>query len=128
MEGANMAGFTLVGVPSSAGTHGIGQEQAPLQFRRAWLVDRLIAARIEIIDDGDLPLALYRTRSPDRHQQNLGQVVTVAQRVAGKVDHVVAAGRVPVVLGGALSPSAWSPGCSVTSRELAWCTLTATPT
>ena len=95
-----MAGFTLVGVPSSAGTHGIGQEQAPLQFRRAGLVERLIAASIEIIDDGDLPLALYRPRSPDRHQQNLGQVVTVAQRVAGKVDHVVAAGRVPVVLGG----------------------------
>jgi len=95
-----MAGFTLVGVPSSAGTHGIGQEQAPLQFRRAGLVDRLIAAGIEIIDDGDLPLALYRPRSPDRHQQNLGQVVTVAQRAAGKVDHVVAAGRVPVVLGG----------------------------
>ena len=95
-----MAGFTLVGVPSSAGTHGIGQEQAPLQFRRAGLVDRLIAAGIEIIDDGDLPLALYRPRSPDRHQQNLGQVVAVAQRVAGKVDHVVAAGQVPVVLGG----------------------------
>jgi arginase len=57
MEGANMAGFTLVGVPSSAGTHGIGQEQAPLQFRRAGLVERLIAAGIEITDDGDLPLA-----------------------------------------------------------------------
>jgi arginase len=94
-----MAGLTLVGVPSSAGTHGIGQEQAPLQFRRAGLVDRLIAAGIEIIDDADLPLALYRPRSPDRHQQNLRQVVAVAQRVADKVDHVVAAGRVPVVLG-----------------------------
>jgi len=95
-----MTGFTLIGVPSSAGTHGIGQEQAPLQLRRAGLVERLLAAGIEIIDDGDLPLALYRTRSPDRHQQNLDQVVTVAQRVAGKVEHLVAGGRVPIVLGG----------------------------
>jgi arginase len=95
-----MARFTLIGVPSSAGTHGIGQEQAPLQLRRAGLVDRLLAAGVEIVDDGDLPMALYQTRSPDPHQQNLDQVVRVAQRVADRVDHIVASGRVPVVLGG----------------------------
>jgi arginase len=95
-----MTGFTLIGVPSSAGAHGIGQEQAPLQLRRAGLAERLLAAGIEITDEGDLPLALYRTPSPDRHQQNLDQVVTVAQRVAGKVEHIVAGGRVPIVLGG----------------------------
>ncbi len=95
-----MISVTLIGVPSSAGTHGIGQEQAPLQLRRAGLVNRLLAAGVEMVDDGDLPLALYRTGSPDRHQQNLDQVVRVAQQVADRVDRVVASGRVPVVLGG----------------------------
>jgi arginase len=95
-----MTGFTLIGVPSSAGTHGIGQEQAPLQLRRAGLMDRLLAAGVTIADDGDLPMALYRTGSPDRYQQNLEQVVKVARRVADRVDDVVAGGRTPVVLGG----------------------------
>lgn len=95
-----MAALTLIGVPSSAGTHGIGQEQAPLQLRRAGLVDRLHAAGVEIVDDGDLPMALYRPGSQDRHQQNLDQVIRVAQRVADRVEQVVASGRVPVVLGG----------------------------
>jgi len=43
---------TLIGVPSSAGSHGIGQEQAPVQLRRSGLVERLLAAGIEVIDEG----------------------------------------------------------------------------
>jgi arginase family enzyme len=39
-----MASFTLIGVPTSAGTHDIGQEQTPMELRRAGLIDRLVAA------------------------------------------------------------------------------------
>lgn len=95
-----MVGLTLIGVPSSAGTHGIGQEKAPMQLRRAGLVDRLASAGIDVIDDGDLPLALYRPGSVDRHQQNLPQVAAVAERVADRVERVAASGRRPLVLGG----------------------------
>lgn len=92
--------YTLIGVPSSAGAHGIGQEQAPMQLRRRGLPGRLRAAGLHLADDGDLPLALYRPGSPDKRQQNLDQVVAVAQRVAERVAAVVAGGRIPIVLGG----------------------------
>jgi arginase len=95
-----MTRFTLIGVPSSAGTHGVGQEKAPMQLRRAGLVERLLGIGLDLVDDGDLPLMLYRSRSPDRRQQNLDRVVTVAARVADRVAQTVAAGRVPLVLGG----------------------------
>jgi arginase len=99
-QGGKVVRFTLIGVPSSAGTHGVGLEKAPLQLRRAGLVDRLLDAGLDVVDDGDLPLALYRPRSPDRTQQNLDQVVAVAGRVADRVAHTVATGRIPLVLGG----------------------------
>jgi arginase len=95
-----MTGFTLIGAPSSAGTHGVGQEQAPMQLRRAGLLERLLDAGLDVVDDGDLPLMLYRRRSGDRRQQNLDRVVTMAGRVADRVVRTVAAGRVPLVLGG----------------------------
>ncbi len=84
--------FTLFGVPTSAGTHGIGLDKAPLQLRRAGLVDRLLDAGVDVVDDGDLPLALHRSGSPDRRQQNLDLVVTVVQRVADRVEQVARAG------------------------------------
>lgn len=95
-----MMKFTLFGVPTSAGTHGIGQDKAPMQLRRAGLVDRLSEAGVDIEDDGDLPLALYRSGSQDRLQQNLDLVTTVARRVADRIEQVARRGRVPVVLGG----------------------------
>jgi hypothetical protein len=64
-----MTRFTLIGVPSSAGTHGVGQEKAPMQLRRAGLVERLLGIGLDLVDDGDLPLMLYRSRGPDRQQQ-----------------------------------------------------------
>jgi arginase len=95
-----MARFTLLGVPSSAGTHGVGLEKAPMQLRRAGLVERLAAAGVDVVDDGDLPLVRYRPRSPDPRRQNLDQVVAVAGRVADRVAQVAAGGRLPLVLGG----------------------------
>lgn len=92
--------FTLIGVPTSAGTHGVGQEKAPMQLRRADLVDQLLEAGLDLADDGDLPLALYRSGSPDRCQQNLGLVVTVARQVADRVEQAARRGRVPIVVGG----------------------------
>jgi len=92
--------LTLIGVPSSAGAHSVGQEKAPYHLRRAGFPEALETAGFRVHDRGDLPLALFRAGSPDRRQQNLGQVVRVAGRVADEVAAASARGSTPVVLGG----------------------------
>ena len=90
----------LIGVPTSAGAHGVGQEKAPQVLRRAGLVTGLESSGIEVTDFGDLPLALYQPRSADRKQQNLARVVEVATRVADRVDEALQRQLTPVVIGG----------------------------
>jgi len=90
----------LIGVPSSAGAHGVGQEKAPQALRRAGLVTGMESSGIEVVDFGDLPLALYQPRSANRKQQNLARVVDVARRVAERVDEVLKQQLTPVVIGG----------------------------
>jgi arginase len=90
----------LLGVPTSAGTHGPGQERAPWALRRAGLARRLEAAGIAVHDEGDLPLAMYRAAVPDPRRRDLDGVVTVARRVAGKVQELLGRGLTPLVLGG----------------------------
>jgi arginase len=70
----------LIGVPTSAGTHGPGQERAPFAPRRAGLVPGLEAAGIVVHDEGDLPLDMYRAAVPDPRQRDLDGVVRVADR------------------------------------------------
>lgn len=69
-------------------------------MRRAGLVTGLESSGIEVVDFGDLPLALYQPRSANRKQQNLAQVVDVARRVAERVDEVLKQQLKPVVIGG----------------------------
>ncbi len=96
-----MAGpLALVGVPTSAGTHGPGQEKAPGALRAAGLVGALEAAGVEVHDEGDLPVALYRAAVADPRQRDLDGVVEVAGRVADRVAEVLDRGRTPLVLGG----------------------------
>jgi arginase len=90
----------LIGVPTSAGTHGPGQERAPWALRRAGLVQGLEAAGVVVHDEGDLPLAMYRAAVPDPRQRDLEGVVGVAGRVAGRVAEVLGRGLRPLVLGG----------------------------
>jgi arginase len=52
--------LALLGVPTSAGTHGPGQEKAPGALRAAGLAGALAAAGVEVHDEGDLPVAMYR--------------------------------------------------------------------
>jgi len=113
----------LIGVPSSAGAHGVGQEKAPQALRRAGLVTFMQRSGIEVIDFGDLPLALYQPRSANRKQQNLLGVVDVGRRVADRVDEVLQQHLTPVVIGGdcTITLVSWQ-AIFATSRTLAWCT------
>jgi arginase len=95
-----MPRIALIGVPTSAGTHGPGQEKAPEALRRAGLVRRLEAAGVTVHDQGDLPLARYRAAATDPRQRNLEGVVAVAARVADQVAGVLGRGMTPLVVGG----------------------------
>ncbi len=53
-----MTRYGLIGVPSSAGAHGPGQEKAPSALRKAELLGALREAGLEVDDLGDLPLAV----------------------------------------------------------------------
>jgi arginase len=90
----------IVGVPTSAGTHGPGQERAPQALRRAGLARGLEAAGITVHDEGDLPLARYRAAVADPRRRDLEGVVAVAGRVADRVAEVLGRGMTPLVLGG----------------------------
>jgi len=91
---------SILGVPTTAGSHNPGQEKAPAAWRAAGLVDGLRAAGLDVEDRGDLPVARFRPVKPVGGLRDLERVVAVAQQVAGEVAAIRADGRLPLVLGG----------------------------
>ncbi|MCU7826370.1 arginase family protein [Kitasatospora sp. DSM 101779] len=92
--------IALLGVPSCAGTHGPGQEQAPAAVRAAGLVDGLRGAGLAVRDHGDLPAVPFRTDPDHRDRQNLALVADVARSVADRLGALLAEGALPLVIGG----------------------------
>jgi arginase len=90
----------LIGVPSSAGAFAPGQEQAPRALRDAGLVAALGAIGLAAVDHGDTPVWRWRPDRANPFAQNLDAVVATVQETATKVRAVLAAGQVPLVLGG----------------------------
>jgi arginase len=90
----------LIGVPSSAGAHGPGQEKAPSALRNAGLLGALREAGLEVEDLGDLPVTRFQPDPANRKRQSRAQVVTVARQVADRVAAAVERDLVPLVLGG----------------------------
>jgi arginase family enzyme len=60
---------SILGVPSSAGSHNPGQEKAPAAWRAAGLADGLRQAGLDVEDPGDLPAAPFR---PGRRSTGCG--------------------------------------------------------
>lgn len=87
----------LVGVPTSAGAYGVGQELAPQALRDCGLVDSI---EVELIDAGDLPNTPFRPDSVNRRSQNLASVVSVASNVRELIGEALDDGDVPLVIGG----------------------------
>jgi arginase len=92
--------IAIIGVPSSAGAHHVGQERAPQLFRQTGIVERLLLSQFEVVDLGDLPQVSYRVDPQDPKRQNLDLVSDVAQRVADQVSKAVQVQAKPIVLGG----------------------------
>jgi len=91
---------SLLGVPTSAGTHGPGLEKAPAHVRAAGLVQRLRDAGVTVDDLGDLPEVRFRPDPSSRTAQSLAAVVAVASEVAARVEGIVRGGGFPFVVGG----------------------------
>src|ERR1700736_5641999 len=92
--------FGLIGVPSSAGAHGPGQEKAPSALRQAGLLGALREAGLEVEDLGGLPVARFTPDGANRKRQSQSRVVKVARQVAESVARAVELELVPLVLGG----------------------------
>jgi len=92
--------FGLIGVPSSAGAHGPGQEKAPAALRQAGMLGALREAGLEVEDLGDLPVARFAPDRDNRKRQSQSRVVKVARQVADAVARAVERELVPLVLGG----------------------------
>src|ERR1700682_961873 len=90
----------LIGVPSSAGAHGPGQEKAPVALRKAGLLGALREAGIEVEDLGDLPVTRFQPDPANRKRQSRSGVIKVARQVADQVATAVERELVPLVLGG----------------------------
>lgn len=90
----------LIGVPSSAGAHGPGQEKAPAALRQAGLLGALREAGLTVEDLGDLPVTRFKPDPSNRKRQSRPQVIKVAREVADRVAAAVERDLVPLVLGG----------------------------
>jgi arginase len=90
----------LIGVPSSAGAHGPGQEKAPSALREAGLLGALREAGLQVEDLGDLPVARFTPDGANRKRQSRSRVIKVAGQVAEVVARAVERDLIPIVLGG----------------------------
>src|SRR2546421_5369641 len=92
--------ISVLGVPTSAGSHNPGQEKAPAAWREAGLVGGLRAAGLDVEDRGDLPAEPFRPVEPVDGLRDADRVAALARKVAAEVAAIRAAGRRPLVLGG----------------------------
>jgi arginase len=92
--------LALIGVPSSAAAHRVGQDTAPARLRAAGLVEQLQAADLEVHDCGDLPAARFHPDPSHPEAQSLQRVRSVATGVKDQVQRAVRSGFLPLVIGG----------------------------
>lgn len=91
--------WVVLGVPTSAGTHHAGMEQAPRRLREAGLVDRL-RIRGPVTDAGDLPLSPYRPQGIGCPYRDGDRVAQINHRVAARVANLGSGDGPLLILGG----------------------------
>jgi arginase len=92
--------ISIVGVPSSAASYAAGQDLAPAALRSAGLPAKLVAAGLEVRDEGDLPVQVW---TPDREHplaQNAGPAAASLRELGDRLGPVLARGDFALVLGG----------------------------
>lgn len=92
--------IALIGAPSSAGAYAPGQERAPAALRSVGLIDQLQALGVEVRDRGDVPGFRWSVDRNSPRAMNANAVAEVASATANLVAEAIAAGDIPLVLGG----------------------------
>lgn len=92
--------IALIGVPTSAGAHGPGQEKAPSALRAAGLVEKLQGAGYEVTDLGDSPQQLYNQDEEHPRARNAEAVLAALTALKPQVEHATKSGALPLILGG----------------------------
>jgi len=90
----------LIGVPTSAGSHGPGAERAPAALRAAGFASHLEAAGFEVADHGDTPTFLYQPDEEHPRARNTATVVQALGALRAKVELAVKSGALLLILGG----------------------------
>jgi arginase len=96
----NMNAISIVGVPSSAGSYAAGQDQAPTALRSAGLIDALSASGLQVQDEGDLPVQIWRPDRRNPRAQNAGQVTESIRELIERLTPLLRRGDTLLVLGG----------------------------
>jgi arginase len=104
--------LAVIGVPCSAGAHHGGLERGPGALRAAGLPDRLRQAGWQVADTGDLTPRVFTTDPAHPRARNRDAVVQACRDVASATSQAIAAGRIPVLVGG---------DCSITAGAVAGC-------
>jgi arginase family enzyme len=81
-------------------------------LRAAGLPDRLRQAGWEVSDAGDLTPQVFTADAAHPRARNRDAVVRACRDVAGAISQAIAAGRIPVLVGG---------NCSITAGAVAGC-------
>jgi arginase len=92
--------YTVLGAPTTAGSHNAGQERAPRALREAGLIEALRAKGLDVDDAGDTPYTAYEPQGVSVRVRDLERVTEQAKAVAAGVAKIAAEGRTPIVLGG----------------------------
>ena len=95
-----MTAVSIVGVPNSAGSYAAGQDQAPTALRSAGLIDALSALGLEVHDEGDLPLQIWRPDRRNPRAQNVSRVAESIDELTERLVPLLARGDTLLVLGG----------------------------
>lgn len=90
----------ILGVPTSAAAHGPGLEKAPAALRAAGLLDALSGAGLAVTDHGDRPLVRWRSAPAPGRPNDVERSAAVLRDAVPAIEAVLAAGELPLVLGG----------------------------
>ncbi len=92
--------IAYVGVPTSLGSYGPGQEKAPQAFRDTGFPEMLRQKGLTLVDYGDLPLRRWHPDRANLLAQHCEAVVACVQETAAVLSRPISQGHIPVVIGG----------------------------
>jgi arginase len=92
---------TLIGVPLDHGAGRRGVDMGPSAFRVAGIAEKIRALGYDVDDLGDLSVKIRETQGPgDPRLRYLKEIRDVCESVRDAVEGVMAAGSLPVLMGG----------------------------